>query len=147
LSKTDRPEEISRWINGGRKVAPVIKDLNRFVAAWKGWWASLQPASRRLAGHKLCQVVEAGEKWEELRKGTINGFFTVVISLTWWFPLIKNAAQGKVFKETVDEVLWVLEWLVESRMSGKKRASGSAQEDNQRGSKRYVHALPDLNCN
>ena len=85
MSKTDRPEEIGRWINGRRKAAPIIKDLNRYVAAWKKWWASLQPDCRRLAGHKLRQVVETGERWEELRKGSINGFFNIVISLLWWW--------------------------------------------------------------
>jgi hypothetical protein len=72
LSKTDRPEEIGHWINGGCKAVPVIKDLSRYVTAWKKWWASLQPESRRLGGHKPCQVVETGEKWEELRKGSIK---------------------------------------------------------------------------
>ena len=128
MSKTDRPEEIARWINGGRKVTPVIKDLNRFVAAWKRWWKSLQPDSRCLAGNKLGQVVEAGEKWEELRKGSINGFFNIVISLLWWHKAIQNAAQGKVHKEAVNDVLWVLEWMVEQRTSGKKRVSSSAKE-------------------
>jgi hypothetical protein len=146
LSKTDRPEEIGRWINGGRKAAPVIKDLNRFVAAWKRWWASLQPDSRRLGGHKLSQVVETGEKWDELRKGSINGFFNIVVSLLWWYAGIKNAVQGKVYKETVADVLWVLEWMAESRSNNKKRVSGSAKEEVERGSKRCVFELINVKC-
>jgi hypothetical protein len=82
-----------------------------------------------------------------IAEGEHQGFFNVVISLLWWYAGIRNAAQGKVYKETVDEVLWVLDWMLESRTSGKKRAPESAKEDNQRGSKRCVLQLSNMDSN
>jgi hypothetical protein len=122
----NRPEEIGRWINGGRKGSPLINNLNQFVAAWKKWWISLQPESRQQ--RKLIRSVEAGEKWEELRKGSINGFFTVVISLVWWYAAIRNPAQSKVHREMVEDVSWVLGCMLENRKEGKKRAQGTSED-------------------
>jgi hypothetical protein len=99
-------------------------DFARYVAAWKTWWISLQPDSRQK--RKLLRVVDAGEKWEELRKGSINGFFSVIISLVWWYAAIKNPAQSKVHREAVEDVSWVLDWMLDDGKDGKKRAGGSS---------------------
>jgi hypothetical protein len=73
LSKINRPEEISRWIQGGRKTSPRIQDVRAYATSWKRWWASLQPSSRHQSSRQnLLRVVDATETWEELRKGSIT---------------------------------------------------------------------------
>ena len=95
----------------------------------------MQPESRQQSGNrKLARVVDTGEQRESLRKGSINGFFNIIISLVWWYASIKNASQSKVYKEVVEDVAWVLDWMLDQRKEGKKRASGSAEgADNGKG--------------
>jgi hypothetical protein len=98
LSKAGRPDILGQWINGGRKSSPVIGDLNAFVASWKKWWGALQPQSCKQSGNgKLSRVVSGDEEWEELKKGSVNGFSNVVVSLSWWYSAIKTTAQRKTF--------------------------------------------------
>ena len=135
LSKVDRPVIIGQWINGGRKSSPIIKDISVFVASWRKWWGALQPQSRKQNGKLSCEVGEV-EGWEELKKGSINGFFNVVISLSWWFSAIKTAAQRKTFLEVVDDVSWVQDQLIGQLQPSRKRGQGDV-EDN-RKVKRFV---------
>jgi hypothetical protein len=112
LSSTGRPEVIGRWINSGRKGLPVIVDLPAFVASWKKWWTSLQPKSRVQKGGKWSHEVDDGEEWEDLRKGSINGFFNVVVSLASWCVALKTGAQQKLFGEVVKDVSWVMDQMI-----------------------------------
>ena len=140
LSSALRPELLGRWINSRRRQAPVIEDLAVYVVSWRKWWASLQPQSRRLPGGsgKLSQVVETGERWEELRKRSINGFFNVVVSLGWWYAALKSPAQRRIYGEIVDDVSWVLDQLLVDKKHGKKHAMTDLEE---RGSKRQVFII------
>jgi len=107
LSKVDHPDIIGRWIAGGRKAVPAIGDLVTFATIWKKWWVSLQPSSRIQKGQKLVHVVDETEDWEELKKGSINCFFTVVISLSWWAKAVKTPGQHKALLEIVKDISWV----------------------------------------
>ena len=126
LSTENRPKEIGRWIASGRRGPPSIQKLPRYAASWKKWWSSLQPDSWE---RKLVRNVDAGEKWEGLQKGSINGFFNIVISLVWWHAAITNPSQRKAHEEMVEDVSWVLDWMLDDRKHGKKRAAGSSDED------------------
>jgi hypothetical protein len=131
LSKTERPEVIGRWINGGRKVFPTIDDIPAFVTSWKKWWALLQPKSRVQKGKKWAQAVDTEEKWEELMKGSINGFFNIVVSLALWWASLKTAAQQKVYLEMVDDVAWALDMMIAQLGTAKKHTLAMAEvEDN-----------------
>jgi len=121
LSKVDRPDIIGRWIAGGRKSSPVIGDLPGFMTLWKKWWVSLQPSSRGQHGRKLRRVVNEDEEWEELQKGSINGFFTVVISLSWWLTAATTPAHHKAFLEVVEDVSWVQDQIIAKLKPSLKR--------------------------
>ena len=118
LSTMDRPQVVGRWINGGRKTTPIIDDLPAFIMSWKAWWLSLQPDSRVQQGSKLRQVHVTGEKWEKLSKGGINGFFNIVVSLSWWWAAVKSSAQRKVFMEMLEDVSWVQDQVISSLQQG-----------------------------
>jgi len=64
-----------------------------------------------------------------------------VISLVWWYAAIKNPAQKRVHNDAVDDVAWVLGWMLDSRKDGKKRVSGSSGDSEATKTKRYVTSL------
>jgi hypothetical protein len=136
LLTTGRPDVIKRWINGGRKALPIIDDLLAFAASWKEWWAALQPKSRGQNGKKWSQKVDEGEEWKELRKGSINGFFNIVVSLAAWSVGLKNAGQQKIFMEMVDDVLWVMDQMMKESRVGKKHGRESTGGEEGRSAKR-----------
>jgi len=86
--------------------------------SWKAWWLSLQPDSRVQQGSKLRRVHVTGEKWEKLSKGGINGFFNIVVSLSWWWAAVKSSAQRKVFMEMLEDVSWVQDQVISSLQQG-----------------------------
>jgi hypothetical protein len=126
LSKTGRPNIVDRWIANGRKSTPLVTDVAAFAGAWKTWWIQLQPASRE--GQKLLRIVTLGERWEVQRKGGINGFFNVVVSMSWWCSAVKTPAQRRQLSEMADDVAWVLTQMVGSIDNGEKGAKRSLDD-------------------
>ena len=112
LSKAGRPDIVDRWIGNARKSTPQVSDVTAFAKEWKAWWIGLQPESRE--GEKLLRIVTPGERWEVLQKGGINGFFNVVVSMSWWCLAVKTPAQKRLLSEMVDDVAWVLTQMVGS---------------------------------
>ena len=138
LSKQGRPEIIDRWVNGGRKSWPVVDDVPSFATAWRRWWISLQPEARVQRRSILVRTVDATETWEGLRKGSVNGFFNVVVSLAWWYEALKTPAQRKTFMDMLDDVLWVQDQILAIFDGGKKRtrSGGDVAEAQEHKSKR-----------
>jgi hypothetical protein len=116
ISKSRRPEEITRWINNGRQGLPDIQNVGSFAVAWRKWWLFLQPPSR-VAGTELQQVVRDGEKWVELRKGTVNGFFTVIAGLCAWSVVAKTDEESKELLEMIKDLYWVQEQMISGLQS------------------------------
>ena len=138
LSKVGRPDLIGSWISKGRKISPTIGDIPAFMATWKKWWVSLQPSSRVHQGQKLRQVVDGKEEWEELKKGSINGFFTVIVSLSWCLATTLTPAQHKTFLEVVKDVSWVQDQIIAKLKPSLKRGQDELQEG--QAVKRFVTA-------
>jgi hypothetical protein len=101
---------------------PNIEDVKGWAKSWTSWWISLQPSCRE--GKKLIQVVEPGETWPELKKGGINGFYTIVISLGWWYKALKGNTGKAEFKKILKDVLWVCECMNGHGESGLKQGQG-----------------------
>jgi hypothetical protein len=134
LSNQGRPDQINRWICAGRKTWPPIEDISSFATAWKGWWILLQPSSRVKRRNNLVHTVDPNETWDGLKKGGINGFFNVVVSLGWWSEASMKPAQHKMFMEMVKDVLWVQEKIIATLDGPKKRTrieedTGAEQSD------------------
>jgi hypothetical protein len=136
LSKTERPEAIGRWINSGRRSWPKVDDVPAFTKSWGKWWGTLQPKSRVQKGKPLQRSVDADEGWGELMKGSINGFFTVVVSLAWWWEGVKSAAQRKAWMEMVDDVLWVQDQMIMKLRGVRKRGRDEKTTDGDKDGKR-----------
>ncbi|RDX40923.1 hypothetical protein OH76DRAFT_1304272, partial [Lentinus brumalis] len=88
LSAKGRPEELSRWINGGRNYdkLPIPDPLAPYVTRWKGWWQKMQPKPRRDSDvWPLPQTApDNDDHWEPLRRGGCNGMFIAIIGLAIW---------------------------------------------------------------
>jgi hypothetical protein len=106
------------------------------MVTWKAWWGSLQPSMRSLSRtSKLPRAIGPDDNWEELQKGGINGFFTVVASLSWWFAELKTDPQRKDF-EAASDVLWAQQQVI-AHLCG---VNSSADRVVSRQSKRVGHA-------
>jgi hypothetical protein len=120
ISAKDRPLAISHWSRCARNAsaAPDITDIEDWARLWRVWWTGMQPASR--GGEKLLRVVDAAEEWVELRKGSINGFYNVVISLGWWIQAAATAPELAEATQMVDDAIWVMDQMLGGSRAGKR---------------------------
>lgn len=109
IASKSRPDVVSRWIKCGRKydVQPKIENVPLYAAAWMSWWTELQPRSRK----DLKRSVAASENWDALQKGTVNGFFVVLLALSWWVKA-ENREDKKMLEFAMKDVFWVLETMI-----------------------------------
>ena len=126
LSKVGRPEIVDRWIANGRKSTPQVSDVTAFAKEWKAWWIDLQPESRE--GERLLRIATPGESWDIQRKGGINGFFNIVVSMSWWCSAVKTTAQKKLLSDMADDVAWVLTQMIGSLKKPGKRPLDDAED-------------------
>ena len=90
----------------------MIADVGEWAKSWRMWWVSLQPESRE--GEKLLQVVGSDECWAETKKGGINGFYNVVVSLGWWLVAITTDGERDEFATVLADVVWVMNHMLVS---------------------------------
>ncbi|KAJ7092022.1 hypothetical protein B0H15DRAFT_799760 [Mycena belliarum] len=115
-----RPEEMQKWISGGRKwftPPKIAKPGNRgeagtYTDEWWAWWISLQPPERMCVGGMLTTPTEMS--WGKLPKMCgRNGFMQVMASLFFWG--MDNERRGQTDPEWeigVDDVHWLLNQLL-----------------------------------
>jgi hypothetical protein len=140
VSGKGRPSEIAAWTKNARhpNAVPNIVDVASWRVSWRAWWISLQPASRM--GEKLLREVDVGELWVETRKGSINGFFNVVVSLSWWMQALASDEETSQFLITLKDVLWVLDRMLSC--DPRKHDRGASDDgDVENTAKRYVQSL------
>ncbi|KAH7905171.1 hypothetical protein BJ138DRAFT_1018099, partial [Hygrophoropsis aurantiaca] len=88
LSSVSRPTDISNWIKSGRDYnkCPTIHDTGAFGDSLLEWWEHLQPDWCRNPDGSLSTDLPPQSEivWNELAKGSVNGFLmTVMIGLAW----------------------------------------------------------------
>ena len=88
----------------------MIADVAEWAKSWRTWWVSLQPESRE--GEKLLQVVGSDECWAETKKGGINGFYNVIVSLGWWLVAITTDGERDEFATMLADVVWVMNRMI-----------------------------------
>jgi hypothetical protein len=114
IKTTYRPKQVARWINYGRKYdaqPDLTKELPAFSTSWWTWWKALQPDSCIGDGGKLTREAQ-GELWEEMRKGSQNGFFMVILTLAWWREAAVKANDTTGFTTALNDVSWVVDHML-----------------------------------
>lgn len=100
-------------------------NASEFGVAWHVWWKLMQPEWRRRDQDLLLnRDVPSGETWEILARGGSNGFFLVVICLSWWFQGFQSTEPTDEFWSSVNDVTWVLNEMTKALPSvsvGQKR--------------------------
>ena len=98
----------------------------------------MQPKSRvQQKGSKMSHVVDENEDWVELKKGSINGFFNVVVGLAMWWTAVKTGAQRRVFLEMVNDVSWALDQMMAKLEVGRKHGLEEDKAEDRGRAKRY----------
>src|SRR5216684_864424 len=126
IDTKDRPGEVATWLKNGRKYGftPTITNPTKYKVSWQKWWQGLQPKWHQLDdGTLLQEVPEMGEQWESLQRGGTNGFFMIVLALSWWV-----GAMGGIVDDLglLDDVTWVVRCMTDtpampSQSIGRKR--------------------------
>lgn len=154
LGKTNRPAEIDAWIKAHRDYdkMPDIQDYETFSNQWMAWWFTLQPEWRGdgLAG-KLLFDCTIDQEWDNLCKGSQNGFFTLLLSLGWWGQAVCDQGPDPrdLWAGAFYDLIWVLEQIVKKlkvekgqsdkpKSSTKRPHEESEEPPSRRMSKRYV---------
>jgi hypothetical protein len=101
---------------------PALPDLVKFKDSWKKWWVHLQPAERK-AGEDFESLTRWGTKnsdWTDLARGGVNGFFSVVLTLSWWLNAVTTDKEGLLELEAIfEDVLWVQDKIIFSLRQSK----------------------------
>jgi hypothetical protein len=115
------------WIKSGRQADPILSDLLSFKGSWKKWWVSLQPVERKDGCESFDDLVRdelEDVTWTELSKGGLNGFFSIIVSLSWWLKVgIDREDQLLELEGVFKDVLWVEDQIIQSLQSQVKRTS------------------------
>jgi len=138
-----RPDLLSNWIQCGRKyeAQPQINDISAYSAAWWAWWSGLQPSSRRGdAPNKLKKIATDANDWVELQKGSANGFFGMVLALSWWANAAKTEDEREAVGKAIDDVLWVLDQIIANPPRQRKRAANSDEGSARKRAKRAPYS-------
>jgi hypothetical protein len=137
ITRKNRPDVIDAWIKSGRETAPAIQNLEKFASSWMAWWRSLQPPERKEKGAEvLAKVILGGDSWVELRKGGINGFFCIIMSLSWWLAAAKAENRLNDLVEVLTDVSWVLEQMAKLSPGNEKRPRDHDEKKETQGTKR-----------
>jgi hypothetical protein len=141
INAKERPPAISHWNKCGRSASavPKIENVEDWSRLWRIWWVSLQPQSRD--GDKLLRVVTPSETWPETRKGSINGFYSIVVSLGWWMEALKSPSQQSEFSLMLADVQWVLGQMLGLQNTSAKRPFDAIDDNEGRegqADKRYI---------
>jgi hypothetical protein len=106
------PRELGLWMKNNRKLNhfPKIVKPTDYIVSWRWWWCLLQPEWRKstAAWPPSRDIPEDGYLTTMAQSGP-NGFFLIVLSLSWWGKLVVNgSADLTEFETAVDDILWVL---------------------------------------
>jgi hypothetical protein len=120
------------WLKNGRKysMSPKVTDLLDYATSWQTWWRGLQPEWRRLADGTLSrEVPDEGEEWEAIYRGGANGFFIIVLSISWWVLALDGKADEGL-QDVLADTTWVLGCMLDkqAKSSGPSRGKHAQQD-------------------
>jgi len=136
------------------KVLPPIK-LNEFPLQWRAWWVIIQPSWRQeVIGSSWPppQATASKSDWKSLKKAGPNGFYLVMLTLSWWGWAIANSSAPVPYTEfdiAVADVEWVLSNIIQQlapASTSMKRPSADDKPKEEPRAKRYVHSNTTMQC-
>lgn len=103
-----------------------MPDVTHFVCSfgngWEVWYAGLQPKWCVLTNDSSTTITLSKDPpndavlldWSEIKKGSQNGFFLLILTLGWWGVGASNQGPNELerWAATLDELKWVLEFLL-----------------------------------
>lgn len=122
----------------------VTHYVNSFATSWEGWYTHLQPdwrietlADDDADGMSLTRDPPEDaviSDWPELKKGSQNGFFLLLLSLGWWGLGASDQGEDALGRwgYAFDDLRWVLEFLVSGEADGvesDEEGDGEAEVD------------------
>src|SRR6188768_241736 len=128
------------------KVLPPVK-LHDFPLEWRAWWLVIQLSWRQeVIGSSWPppRATALKSDWASLKKAGPNGFYLVMLTLSWWAWSIEKSPAPVPYAEfdlAVADVEWVLSNIDHQfgRGSGAKRPSSEEELSEKPRSKRYVN--------
>ncbi|KAF9470362.1 hypothetical protein BDN70DRAFT_766460, partial [Pholiota conissans] len=83
-----RPAEIGWWMKNARKLnrSPKISKPADFILSWRQWWVAMQPECRRdgTTWPPTHDLSGGDDHWAKVSYSGPNGFFLLILSLSWW---------------------------------------------------------------
>lgn len=131
LSSTHRPAPLGVWINEARSwdSLPAISsgNIEDYSTSWWLWWKSLQPPWRSSTLSRDLRGI-GDYNWDDLRKGTQNGFFLVILSIGLWLRSLDNDMERGKWPcgDAMREVEWALDQMI---MYGERSSLGKRGRD------------------
>lgn len=136
LSATDRPPDVQKWMNGGRKVQEmpdVTPYVDTFGTQWREWWAGLQPK-----GYEVGDEPRDSSYYTQLHKAGPNGLFLMILALVWWGAAAADGGEEKmdVWRAAAEEFTTVVKFFNHNLKGGRKRPRDSPKRPS--NSSKYV---------
>jgi hypothetical protein len=131
---------VAMWLKNGHKYifTPVI-NVVKYKASWQNWWQGLQPEWHLLDdGTLLQEVPDIGEQWEKLRRGGSNGFFMIVLALSWWAEAMGGKLDNAGLREAVDDITWVVGCMADMPATPGQLVGKCTHEPDTSVKKRYI---------
>ena len=121
-------------VSGSRMAAGLCPRLPISLLLWmhgnSGGLNCSQTHAREIGCFRLLHQVKTGTV---CRRGGVNGFFTINISLLWWFLVLKTSGDRKVFDSMVLDVSWVLDQMIAKLKPSQKWSIEEADTGGQSG--------------
>lgn len=137
LPTKNRPMQVRQWIQTHRQYEkiPTIRNVAQYGAEWELWWHALQPEMRLDEAGELQrpEALAEGDSWSVLRRGGPNGFFLVLLALSWWLASADEGQDMAEVWEMVEDVCWVLGKLLVEAEGIMSREEGSTEEQREGG--------------
>ncbi|KIL55516.1 hypothetical protein M378DRAFT_182211 [Amanita muscaria Koide BX008] len=110
-----RPQQVAWWMKNSRKLSrfPKIIKPADYILSWRQWWLSLQPDWRvKDATWPPSHEIPVGCHLSNVAYAGPNGFFLVLLTLSWWGRLVVDGlVDSAEFEMAIDDVLWVLSYI------------------------------------
>lgn len=135
IAPQKRPAEIGWWLKRHRKLAsvPPLK-TSHYIGQFREWWKVLQPPNRDMSGSDWPPPRDLPEDsdWSSLCRTGSNGFFIVMMALSWWAHHITSPASVVEFDSMAEDVNWAVRMMLKLvTTNSAKRSHSDLMTDDQ----------------